>query len=224
MPQQPQIRVIEHSTAQCPACGKPHRWALRARAAAEPPVAMFGGPSIGDLVPVSVQCPTTGRVIPTEVSVPPGFAIVDQAQTSTRDTEPAASTMSGSPDLLGREFQDWIKASRATALDYCKTMLTTCTGAVPLYFALLKYLGHERSTDDTFSAISVIAPLLFLTGALLFAFAMTPIFGRIQPEQFAEFRESRLTRLNWLLRFGTALFAVAMLLTVLIAFGSLNRI
>ena len=87
-------------------------------------------------------------------------------------------------------------------------MLTTATAAVPVYFAVLKYLGAEAVGGTTFSRVGVLPPLLFLAAAIIFALALRPRFAWIKHADFADFRMTRLKQLNRAMLVGLAVFAV----------------
>lgn len=102
-------------------------------------------------------------------------------------------------------------------------MLTTATAAVPVYFAVLKYLGAEAVGGTTFSRVGVLPPLLFLAAAIIFALALRPRFAWIKHADFADFRMTRLKQLNRAMLVGLAVFAVGILLAIVLGAGTFGR-
>jgi len=101
-------------------------------------------------------------------------------------------------------------------------MLTAATGAIPVYFAVLKYLGSEAAYTSWFARIAALPPILFLVAAVMFALALRPRFALVPLAAFAEFRATRLRQLNALMLTGLALFATAILLAIALAMGALR--
>jgi len=100
-------------------------------------------------------------------------------------------------------------------------MLTTATGAVPVYFAVLKYLGADAVGGSWFSRIGALPPLLFLAAAIVFALALRPRFASVKQADFADFRTARLRQLNRDILAGLALFATGVLLAIFLSVGAL---
>lgn len=68
-------------------------------------------------------------------------------------------------------------------------MLTTSSGAVAVYFAILKYLGWEKADlGATFVVLTVVPPVLLLIAAVTFALALRPSLTFVERSEYAEFR------------------------------------
>jgi len=208
------LRRITQEIADCPHCGGRHVFSVlvRVRGAGAEAVPLFGGPSGGTTL--AFTCPNTHKIISASVPNPSEGDIIGPADPDQADAE---------PEPTEQEYADWIKASRATAVDFCKTMLTTATGAVPVYFAVLKYLGADAVSGSWFSRIGAVPPLLFLAAAIVFALALRPRFASVKQADFADFRTARLRQLNRDILAGLALFAAGVLLAIFLSVGALWR-
>jgi hypothetical protein len=209
-------RLLRHTVEKCARCGESHSYALLVRDRDADAVPVFGG---GGRTEVALVCPTTKQLFTQSVSNPEGAEILgpaDPSQLSLR-TAPAAP-----PGAAASDFAEWAKSSRQTATDYCKTMLTTSSGAIPVYFAVLKYLGHERVGSSAIALVGVVPPVLLLTAAMLFAIALRPRLALLTPDGFTQFRTQRLKRLDRYIGAGTAAFGMAVGLAVLIFLRALT--
>jgi hypothetical protein len=211
---------IPHVVAACPHCGLRHEFSILVRLAAPSAVAepVFGGPGSGEAagVMLAFTCPDTLSIIKETVAPPVGMLILGpDVADPTAPTNPAAS-ISPEPQANQSEYSEWMKASRATAIDFCKSMLTAATGAVPLYIAVMTYLGPARG-GAIFAQLRVLPPLLFLAAAASYALALQPRFGLVTAEAFAAFRRRRLEQLNRCILIGSALFGIGLLLTIALA-------
>ena len=223
MPSDPDLRRINHEIAECPHCGERHVFSVLVRLRGQP-VMLFGGPGGPSLL--AFTCPRTKKVISAAVPDPPNAEIVGPAEDDRTvpelESEPASETAT-LPSAAEQEYADWIKASRATAIDFCKTMLTAATGAVPVYFAVLKYLGADAVGGSWFSRVGAVPPLLFLAAAIVLALALRPRLGWIQETDFASFRTRRLRQLNRDILVGLALFSSGILLAIFLSVAALWR-
>jgi hypothetical protein len=221
MVSQASLRRIWHEVVACPQCKQPHVFPVlvRVRAAPVAEVPLFGGAPAARTI--AFTCPNTREIISVPVPDPPDSEIIgpDDPNRPAPEFVPAGATAPGPEE---QEYTDWIKASRATAVDFCKTMLTAATGAIPVYFAVLKYLGAEAANASWFSRIGALPPVLFLVAAVVFALALRPRFALVAQATFAEFRASRLRQLNTFLFAGLAVFAAAILLAIALAVGALG--
>lgn len=219
------LRRIPQEIAECPHCGERHVFSVlvRVRGAGAEAVPLFGGPSGG--ATLAFTCPNTHKLISASVPNPPDGDIIgpDDPNQAAADSEPVAVPEPAPPTAAEQEYADWIKASRTTAVDFCKTMLTTATGGVPVYFAVLKYLGAEAVGGSWFSRIGALPPLLFLAAAIVFALALRPRFASVKPADFADFRTARLRQLNRDILAGLALFAAGVLLAIVLSVDALWR-
>jgi hypothetical protein len=214
-------RTIMHRLAKCPKCSLEHEYTLRIESTSSganvgspaQPALVFGGPkAVKQDVrtwDVSLTCPTTLHpfIEPIQVPVLSGEALisVEQAQ--------AAPT---TPDWSSTEFAEWIKTSIASERDFCKTMLSTVSAAIPVYFAILKYLGLNR-VQRGWQAMSAAPPVLLFASMLAFSVALRPSGRTIRSiDEFALFRSQRLTRMSYAMSAGLALFAAALLCSVIV--------
>lgn len=196
------IRTMIYDLQSCPKCKEGHRFTLAVQVASSssPPQIIIGGGSRNE---VMLTCRKTGDTFPWEIENPKGAEILGLADSSTVTAPPLQT---GSQSGKTSEFSDWVKNSRSAAIDYCKSMLTTSTGAIAVFFALMKYLNFEKLNNSTLAYIGFIPPIIFLLTAIIFIYAMLPQYASITEEQFPEFRDSRLNRLYKFLMWGTILF------------------
>jgi hypothetical protein len=206
-------RLIRHQVEKCPRCGAAHDFALMVRDLAEiSAVPLFGGPAGAGGPEVGFTCPSTNQPFVQIIPNPPGAEILGPADPSSGQAPPSAKPSSPGGD----EFGDWVKLSRQVATDYCKTMLTTSTAAIPVYWAVLKYLRLEQVSSSAVALLAIVPPLLFLTATVLFALALRPRFAALRPEQFLQFRTNRLRQLDRYINAGTTAFVVGVGLAILL--------
>jgi hypothetical protein len=224
--------ILPHDIAVCPHCGRPHRFMLEVRpnAAEDKAELLFGGGFGGRITAVAFTCPCTGRPLRVEVADPLDGVVVGPA-----DAAVLAAGVPGPPIVAGAdqaarasgpaeaEFTEWIKASRATAVEFCKSLITASVGAIPIYFAVLKYLGYEVLDPSQVARFGALPPFLFLLAAVIFALELLPRFAQVTRADFATFRAIRLRRLNRLMLGGLAIFGVAVAASILIGLAILRQ-
>lgn len=216
-------RRMLHEVMMCPHCGERHRFSVivQMRAAGETAMPLFGGGP--GPAKVAFTCPVTHKIINETVPDPPDGHVIGPDDSAPPNPESVATTVAPSASLGDLEYADWIKASRTTAVEFCKTMLATATGAVPVYFAVLKYLGSESSNGSWFSRIAALPPLLFLSAAIICALALRPRLAVLTPSDFATFRGARLRQLNRDLVTGLSLFATGVLIAIALGVAALGH-
>lgn len=208
------MRHVDHDIEHCPRCGKSHHFKLAVRTLLQhaSTVPIFGGPRAREIV---LTCPTTGELFTHEVTDPPNGEILGPADS----IDISADSLSGEPSHNPeREFSKWVKDSRATATEFCKTMLTISTGAIPVYFAVLKYIGIEQIGGSFLAQAGVLPPILFLVATILFVLAIRPRFATLSEAEFAKFRAKRLGQLNLYITTGTVLFATGISIAIVLFF------
>jgi hypothetical protein len=208
------VRHIDYSVERCPHCGKGHQFKLAIGTArgAPPAIPIFGAVPTVEL---AFNCPTTGKLFTQNIEPPPGGAVLGLAESS----NPSDGTSDTGPDTaMANEYSEWVKASRPNAIDYCKTMLTSSTGAIPIYFVLLKYFGIEKMDKSFAARIAVVPPLMFLAASILFMLAIRPRHSMMTESDFATIRARRLRRLNAYIIVGSILFVVGICATIILIF------
>lgn len=204
-------RVLKHVVQRCPLCNQGHEYLLVARG--EPASLLFGG---REPVGVTVTCPTTGDTFPISPRLRQGEEVAEIR--SAINEEPEQTSDDDDP-----EYADWLNTSRATALDFGKTMLTTSAGAVAIYFTVLKYLGAEKVTRSVIGWVSVIPALLFLATVAVFGWGLRPRLYAVSRSDFPTLRDNRLRQLNRLFTAGIALFVLALTLAFAVFVWVLTR-
>ncbi len=224
-----QIATLDYTVKQCPECGESHVFTLAVKNDSAPAVPIFGGTGGRE---IAFTCPKTHKLFTQVVANPPGREILGLADPATlaaaAQAQPSAPIPAGpaasAPPIGGAsDLADWVKSSRATALDYSKLMLSTSTGAIPLYFVVMKFIGIEKISASIFSRAGIFPPLLFLLAGVFFVLALRPQYAMVAEADFAAFRKSRLEQLNRYITLGTALFILGMLLAVVLLFLSLTN-
>jgi hypothetical protein len=135
------------------------------------------------------------------------------------DTKVADDT--DSENVYISEFEAWTKGSAQTASDYSKTMISTATGAVAVFYAVLTFLGIGGGGTSTLSSLpgypwlGVLPPILFFVSAIVFVVAFQPHTKRIDSlDDFIAFRNQRLRYVGTLIIIGTILFLVGVALAI----------
>jgi hypothetical protein len=196
-------RVRGLSVAVCPRCGGRHDFAL-----------LIKGPTAGTLVfggatstiEIGLSCPIDGAPFTNQLELANNEEFVGLANTAAEVKPPPEAA----------DFGDWIKTSRASALDFAKTMLTASSAAIPVYFAVLKYLGSEKLVDAPLGRVSVLPPVLFLLAVAIFATALRPRLAEVGATDFAEFRAQRLRRLDRFVTGGLVAFVGGLFLSLVV--------
>jgi len=185
----------------CPQCHQRHDFAVRVKSAG---TLVFGGGT--SAVEIGLRCPVHGLPFMRTLELANNEEFLGLA------TSAAASAVATAPPPEVADLAEWIKTSRASALDFAKTMLTASSAAVPVYFAVLKYLGAEKLSDSVVSLVSVVPPVLFLMALAIFALGLRPRLGRVTSESFVEFRAERLQALDRYVTYGLVAFVAGLAL------------
>ena len=210
--------ILGYDVEKCPKCDKPHHFELMVRVSTKEKVMLFGGAAGGS--EFLFTCPETNQKFTQIVPIPPQGEIVGLA-TEADVIQPADTVPNISP--VENDFSEWIKNSRKVALDFCKTMMGTSTGAIPIYFAVLKYIGFEKIGQAELAKLTILPPVLFLIAAVLYVLALRPRYEAVALDEFNTFRARRLEQLNKYIIWGTTTFVVATGLSIAILFHALSR-
>jgi hypothetical protein len=123
-------------------------------------------------------------------------------------------------DWVDEELQDLRRNTVARQRAFATTMLTTSSGGVAVYFAVLKYLGWEQANlSAPLLAITVLPPALFLLATMAFALALRPSLSLVDREGYAEFRARRIAQIQSRIMAGTALYVSALFLAIVVFFA-----
>lgn len=214
------MKILDYDLTVCPKCGKPHHFKLKVSvpAKADEKVRMFGGTGGGS--EVLFTCPHTNTKFTQSVPNPPDGEIVGLA--SETDIAQASAAML-TPSPVDDEFAEWIKNSRKTAVDFCKIMLSISTGGIPVYFTVLKYIGFENMSGTALAKFTILPTVFFLVAAMLYVLALRPRYEAVAQKDFNAFRARRLEQLNQFIIWGTATFAGATGLAIVILFYALSK-
>jgi hypothetical protein len=117
-----------------------------------------------------------------------------------------SSPMDDARGWLAEELAERVKTSEDTARDFCKTMISVCTGAIPVFFAVLKYLGRGQATPGWW-AVNIIPPLLLLGATTVFTLGLRPVLTSLKNvNEFPYARETRLRQMNRFIDVAMLLF------------------
>jgi hypothetical protein len=165
----------------------------------------------GELL-VPVEYNETIRGVRIESVTEPG-AEADATQATPLVEARAAETPG---DWVDEELKEWRKTTVGTLRTYATTMLTTSSGGVAVYFAVLKYLGWEQANFGVpLVVLTVAPPVLFLAAAGTFAVALRPSLTYVERSEYAEFRARRVEQMHRRAGIGTLLYVTGLLLAVL---------
>lgn len=124
-------------------------------------------------------CPVTGAALEIALDV------TDCADADVQAVSPA-SPESQAIYAAGRSL---LASSPSLTQDFAKTMITVSTGALTLYFAVVKFVIGDKVPATTFDALVLgLPPVAFFAASALFAWAYTPRHRDLQldvPEQTA---------------------------------------
>ena len=226
----------------CTVCGAQHVLHGVARLVRQP-IAFGGGGDRSDEVAtgapwtLGLTCPRRGRSFEGSVLVP----VRDDEAVSAIDVERVRDPqVDGSPspeapvaaavappaaDWLGHELAEWRKNTVATHRAFATTMLTTSSGGVAIYFAVLKYLGWEQADFATsLVVLSVLPPALLLFATIAFALALRPSLSYVDRAEFAEFRAHRIAEIHSRITAGTVLYVAALLVAIAVFLAILEAV
>ena len=222
-------RQLKHNISRCQHCGLSHdyqleiRYRLKSDQANEIPI--FGGKGATPIeshadteqhlskIPnwdVMFICPIAQKPFVKSVSIE-AYQDEEIIGVFCEASPPVIQTDTPVNNLLTQlqdsALEEWVKSSGGNARDFCKTMLTTSTGAIPIFFAVLKYLGVETASNTFLSWMGIIPSSLFLASAVLFILAIQPQYFIVrQQHEFINFRNRRFKQLNRLIQMGTIFF------------------
>lgn len=107
-----------------------------------------------------------------------------------------------------------------TGRDFCQFMITTSTGAIPVYLAIMAFLLPKDYTLGIGKGIVIAGPaLLFLVAALIFAFGYFPTsnyFSLDDPDEVEKARNRIINRRRNLAIAGFISFAIATLYAIFV--------
>jgi len=124
-----------------------------------------------------------------------------------------------SEKLLLQEAEKSIASSIDTAKEFCKTLIGFNSGAIPIYFAVLKFLGSDiTSAKSAFAPLGVLPPVLFLMSVMFLAAVLMPQRFSIRPvtliKDYRQLRSRLFTRLWYGMIVGFGLYVVGLLLAI----------
>lgn len=128
----------------------------------------------------------------------------------------SASTLDESDKLLIKEAEDVVTSSLNTATDFCKTLIGLDSGAIPVYFAIMKYLGVDQIPVNSFeSYISMLPPVFFLLSIILSSIALIPRRFSVHPiailTDYKRIRNSRASVLKWGIISGSIFYILGLI-------------
>ncbi len=87
--------------------------------------------------------------------------------------------------------------SITTGREFCKYMITVCTGAIPIYLGLLKFVLPDKYTISIWQGIiSVIPAILFVVASIIFTIGYYPQSGSFSLDIPDEIERERQLTIN----------------------------
>ncbi|MEV0037093.1 hypothetical protein [Streptomyces sp. NPDC050804] len=154
---------------------------------------------------VQLLCPETRRSFESRITIGSNERFLRIADPHAADHVTGATPT----DTADTEPAEWTRSSRQTATEYCRTMLTASSGAVPVHFALLQYLNVSALNGGWTARWAAVPALFFVLAAAAFALAQRPRLVQLADSSAAALdvlRRSTLRRIDRLARWGTTLF------------------
>ncbi len=226
-------RELEYIAPQCRICSLQHRYLLEVRWIGK--IIFFGGKdkTASDETlksnewEVQFTCLTTGELFTDKVSVDPEknekiVSVISRDSQTSLQAPPLSLGSESTPSLdrdamVQAELNAWMSSSSANAREFCKTMLTILTGAIPVFFAILKYLGIDRPTPTVPGWMGILPSGAFLAAIVLLILALRPQYLAVDTlAEFSEIRSHRFEQMNRFIVAGTIFFVVGVLLAILI--------
>jgi hypothetical protein len=126
------------------------------------------------------------------------------------------SSISPHNQALYEAGKDLLNQSIYIGRDYCKFMITTSTGAIPVYLAILAFILPENYSLGIVRSIFAITPvILFLIATVVFTYGYFPIpyqFSLDVIDEIEEVRTRTIQRRIKLTKIGFLVFLIATLI------------
>ena len=222
-------RLRSYLVDECPRCGERHKYAIEVQEDEQASL-LFAGPGDqtrvsvaaesegGERVSVGLICPNTQVLYVQELTMRPGDRFVRVADPWVAKVQPEAEL----PIDEEPEFVAWKQSSRDVAYRYCSTMQTTSSAAIPVYFAILAYVGHARVSQTVFGLLTLLPPGLLLASLIVFTLAQRPRLARSTGSSFIKIREDRLMRLDRSITAGNTLFVLGITVASILFWAGLH--
>ena len=111
--------------------------------------------------------------------------------------------------------KELLNQSISTGREYCKFMITTSTGAIPVYLAILAFVLPEKDSSGIIRGILVVTPIvLFLIATVIFTYGYFPTtdqFSLDVIEEIEAVRTRTIQRRSKLSKVGFLVFLIATL-------------
>jgi hypothetical protein len=209
----------------CDQCGRQHGAAGDAEVIPQPMI--FGGAtgraSRLNVWLVRVRCPTAGEEAEQALTIPidPGSRLVS-FQVANITPDPPVPSATTAPDTAAGPGGNWLAddlrsvqmSSPLTLRTFATTMLTTSTGAVAVYFAVINYLDGRHGGSRVPAWLGVSPAVLLLAASAAFAWALRPALGYVTADDYAEFRRVALVRTQRRCSAGLTLLLAAVVIAV----------
>jgi hypothetical protein len=217
---------------QCTVCGGQHTLHGVAELVRQR-IAFGGGGDDAEHAPtgspwrVTLTCPHEDRAFETSVLVPAHYdeSVAGVTVESLTDAPGPRAVPAVAADWVDEELAEWRRNTVATQRTFATTMLTTSSGGVAIYFAVLKYLGWERADFAApLVVLTVLPPVLFLLAAIAFALALRPSLTYIDRDAYAAFRDRRTGEIHGRITAGTVLYVAALLIAIAVFLAILEAV
>ena len=205
----------------CKHCHKSHNFFLeiRYKSSDNPKIILFGGKQSENSVKpyyceVVMTCPDVKKLFSETISIKPEKN--EQITGVTASDFLSFKNIEEKPE--NKEAMEFVKSSLDIARDFCKTMLKISLGAIPLFFAVLKYIGSESTNNMSATLIGLIPVSFFLISAVFYVIGLRPQVFTFNNsiEEFNTFYNNRHISMNKYIKFGTALFILGVGISIFI--------
>lgn len=104
--------------------------------------------------------------------------------------------------------------------EFCKSMITVSTGAIPVYIALLKVVGVESTSrfSNTLNVLFILPCMFFLSGTVVYIIGYFPragIFSLDVVEEVNDARKRLILRRRRMIVLATCLFVIGMFIAII---------
>lgn len=210
------IQPMKYQITDCPIDHQPHEYTLEIKYRTGIVIQGLVGDEPTIQKPVEFTCPNTHKTFLDSVPIPQ----IKDAQFEAASVISESADDTSSDSVIVDEFKAWTSGSAQTARDYSKTMISTATGAVAVFYAVLTFLGIGEgktllSSLPGYPWLGVLPPIAFLLSAIVFVFAFQPHTKLITSiEDFITFRNQRLRYVDKLAAAATGIFLIGVALAI----------
>lgn len=180
-----------HQVAKCPLCGKSHTYKLKITRS----TVLFGAPDPDSLprINVTFTCPKTGTDFKAGILLeePEKGTAASVSAELTAETDDQPAILTPHERALYEAGKSLLLDSATTVREFCKSMIATCTGAIPVYLGILTFLLPKEFVLGSAGGWTVALPALgYLTATILFTLGYLPATHRFSLDVIDEIQQA----------------------------------